>query len=553
MPILSLGGVSSGIDTSRIIAALISVERRPVRVLEEKRTAQQSLLTAFSDLTSRLSALRSTVEGMDEASELAAKKTSSTNEAAFSATAIGSAAAGNYSITVTKLAQATTMTTGGVASGSTVVGTSAGNFDFTVGGVVKSVAVTTATTLDNLRDGINGLNAGVTATIINDGSSGGTPNRLILTSNSTGVANAISGISAPGAAGNPTSLTFSESQAAQDANFTVNTIALTRSSNTVSDAISGVTLTLKKGTSAAPESGTVTVTDDTDAVKTKIKGFITAYNAVASTIFAGTRRDDVSKAVGPFLGDSFARTVSDRLEGIIYSKIATTVGSTITAAGNLTDGDLKVNGVNVTGVTGATDVSGQAGLLRDRINAISGSTNVTAGVNAAGTGVDLFDLSGSGITLTVGGTATLANTGFSGGTRTLGKDALSQIGIKTQADGTMVLDDTVLSAALTSNSQAVVDLFIKKVDTAGVTTSIGVAEQIKLEVANLTSSIDGATTVRQNTIKETIAELTQRIADQTALLAIKEDRLRIRFGKLDELLSSVNQQGAFLSSRFQVR
>ena len=92
---------------------------------------------------------------------------------------------------------------------------------------------------------------------------------------------------------------------------------MTRSTNTFSDAISGVTITLKKeGTS------TLSVTNDTASIQKKIEGFVSAYNDIVSLVSSNSTYDTSTNTGGPLSGESTARDVVSRLQEIIGSSVA---------------------------------------------------------------------------------------------------------------------------------------------------------------------------------------------------------------------------------------
>ena len=127
-----------------------------------------------------------------------------------------------------------------------------------------------------MKNAINAANAGVTASIINDGSSN--PYRLLLTADDSGIANSFT--VADNLIGGQ-ALGLSETQAAADAQFVVNGVSISKSSNTVSDVISGVTFTLKNQTAAAV---TLSIGKDIDSIVKSLKDLVAAYNEVNSFI-----------------------------------------------------------------------------------------------------------------------------------------------------------------------------------------------------------------------------------------------------------------------------
>ncbi len=204
-----------------------------------------------------------------------------------------------------------------------------------------------------MRDKINAANAGVTASIVTDQT--GFARRS--TSSATGEANGFQvaatdadgngldaqGLSAlaydPSAGTSATSLT----QAGADATLTVNGLAIRSASNTLTDVVEGLTLTLAKTTSAPVQIG---VTQDSGAIKQAIQTFVSAYNDLASTLGKATKYDTTTKVAGALQGDSTAVTLQRQLRNMLTaSSGASSVFTTLSQAGleMQQDGTLKIN------------------------------------------------------------------------------------------------------------------------------------------------------------------------------------------------------------------
>src|SRR5919108_1048487 len=194
---ISASGLVSGLKTDEIIAQLIALERRPIQLLEQKQTKLETRLSSLLDVNIKLSSLKEAAAALNEAQNFNTKNVSvsknASGETLVTATASSAAAAGSHTIQVSQLAQAYSLAAQGFADQATtpVLDTvsfpNGGNFSFKVGaaGAVTNIAVTSTTTLGQLRDAINNANAGVTATILNDGTATN-PYRLALTSKTTG-------------------------------------------------------------------------------------------------------------------------------------------------------------------------------------------------------------------------------------------------------------------------------------------------------------------------------------------------------------------------------
>ena len=260
MSISATSGVISNIDYQSLITQLVGIRRQSITQLQTDKKGLEITNNAYSNLSSKIKDLLSAAD------------------------------------------------TPTIAAG-------AGSFSFQVGaGVVQTVAVDATTTLTSLKDSINALNAGVSASVVNDGS-GPTPYRLILTGTSTGTSSSIN------ITQNDTSLAFSTTlQAAQDATFTVDGMAFTRQTNSASDIITGVTVDLMAADPA--KTVTVTVSRDTDSITESVKKLVDAYNGVASYIRMNNRYDSDTKKAYPFFGDSVARSIADDLRRVFSSSVS---------------------------------------------------------------------------------------------------------------------------------------------------------------------------------------------------------------------------------------
>lgn len=306
MAISATSGLISSIDYQSLITQLVNIKRQSIDQLSSKKSTLESTNSAYTTLNSKVLDLKTAADALRTSTGFSAFTATSTDATLLSATASSSASSGTYNIVVSALAKAHKIAANGVASDTSTVAAGAGSFKFTVGsGTEQSVSVDATTTLTGLKDAVNALKAGVTATIVNDGSSPN-PYRLILTSDSTGASNALT------ITRNDTSLNFATTlQTAQDASFSVSGLSMTRSSNTVTDAITGATLTLNSADAA--KTVTLTVARDTSAIKTKISDFVAKYNAVVSYIKSNNRYDSKTKTSGSFFGDSVARSIWDDL------------------------------------------------------------------------------------------------------------------------------------------------------------------------------------------------------------------------------------------------
>lgn len=360
---------TTAIDVPTLVSQLMAVERQPLDKLNTDVTDTQSKISSFGTLSSLVSGFQTASSTLSASLQKLAATPSDTG--VLSATADSTAVPGTYSVNVTKLAQSQNLLTAGQASTTAAIGTGTATtiiFDFgtisggtLTNGVYSGAAFTsngsgtqsitidgTNNTLAGIRDAINNAGLGVTATIVNDGS--GTPYHLVLTSKNSGVANslkittsggdaAIDGLLAYDPAGTQN---LTQTQAAQNASLTVNGIAVTSATNTVSGAIQGVTMTLKN-TTASPIS--LAIDRDTAGINSAASSFADAYNALASQIKSRSAYASNGQKGGTLAGDGTLRLMQDQLRGI-FNTPAT--GGTLTALAQVgialqSDGSLKVD------------------------------------------------------------------------------------------------------------------------------------------------------------------------------------------------------------------
>jgi flagellar hook-associated protein 2 len=304
MSTFSFSGIATGLDTSAIISQLMTIKRLPIVRLEERKSLFEQQKTALSDLETKLKALQDAVAALDTANEFAALSATSSNEDMVSVTASSLAAPGTYDIVVSSLATHQKDVSQGFSGLIDNVGT--GSITITVGGEVTQINLTEpVNTLTDLRDAINDAGAGVNASILNDGSDT-TPYRLILTSAESGSDAAFSA-DMSGLSGG-TAPVMSNLTTAADASFTIDSIPVTSSSNSVTEAITGLTIQLH----AADENTTTTVAIATDpeGIQAKVQTMVDAYNDLFTYI------DTQSQENSTLRGHPSLRTISTRLQSL---------------------------------------------------------------------------------------------------------------------------------------------------------------------------------------------------------------------------------------------
>jgi flagellar hook-associated protein 2 len=333
MATISFGGLGNGLDFGQVVDQLVKAARIPVDRLTAQKATLNSKSTDYATLSTKLIALQSAADKVRLPSNFDRSSVSVSDATVLTATGSSSAVQGSYTVRVTQLAQshqitnkaakAVTSTTTDIVSGGS------GTFTFRVGsGANQTVSLSATATIEDLKTAINDLGAGVTASVINAGSESTPAYRLALTSVSTGASNGVTIVA------DDTDLDFLNGsgtggtdilQAAQDAVIvvgdpTLNPVTFQRSSNTMTDAITGVTLTLNKKTTGS-DTVSVNVSRDVTAVQTGIKNLATAYNDVVTFINERNTYDVASKEGGIFFNEPTIRTVLSQVRTALSSVV----------------------------------------------------------------------------------------------------------------------------------------------------------------------------------------------------------------------------------------
>jgi flagellar hook-associated protein 2 len=301
-------GLATGLDTASIVAQLVELKRAPIYRLQARRAGFQDQLTALATLKEKILAIGNAARDLDTAPELLALQTSTSDDGILTARVGSGAAPGTYTLVVDRLATARKMASQGYDGPESTVGS--GTLAWSAGGASGTIDVAAGTTLAGLRDAINAQATGITASIINDGSAAG-GSRLVLSAAETGTAGDFTlDLSGLGGAGAPA---FTELQAAADASFTVDGLAVTSSSNRPADVISGLVLDLR-GTGGPV---TLTVERDDAAIAAKVEALVAAYNDLADFASAQLAPE------GALQGNSTLRMVRDRIDALFATPQAT--------------------------------------------------------------------------------------------------------------------------------------------------------------------------------------------------------------------------------------
>lgn len=349
---ISSPGVGSNLDVNSIVSQLMSVESRPLTVLARKEAGYQAQLSAYGTLKGALSSFQNAVRALSDVAKFQSVKATPADATVLGASASSTAVPGTYSVEVTKLAQSQKLVAVGQASATAAIGIGTLTFDFGTisggtfdavtgkytgaafasnGAGVKTVTIdASSNSLTGIRDAINNAKIGVSATIVNDG--GASPYRLALTSTSIGKTNSIK-ISVAGDAALSTLLAhdpaatqnLSETATAQNAELKVDGIAVSKTSNSISDVIQGVTLNLLKTNVATPT--VVTVARDTASVTSAVNAFVKAYNDINKNLGDLSAYNAATKQAAVLQGDSAVRSIQSQIRNTLTSTLAGIGGS----------------------------------------------------------------------------------------------------------------------------------------------------------------------------------------------------------------------------------
>ena len=337
MPITSTG-ISSGLDVESLVTQLVGADiAGPVRRLDTQEASYLSKITALGSLKGAVSGFQSVLTGISSAATYQGKSSSSTDAATVAITASKGARASQYSVSVSALATAQSLALSGTGFSSTSDAVGTGTVSITDGAATTTITIgSNNNSLAGLADAINASSANVNANIVNDGSG----YRLLLTATETGLANALSISVSADSDGNNTdnsglsrfaSANLSQTVAASDASFAVNGLSMSSSTNTVTAAIEDVTLILKT-TTAAGDSVSLSVAEDTSAVSTSFDGFLTGYNDLIKILNDLSAYNPATGSGSALTGDATIRTLQSNLRSLLNSRVENYFGSQKTLA-----------------------------------------------------------------------------------------------------------------------------------------------------------------------------------------------------------------------------
>lgn len=337
-------GAGSGIDIKQLVTDLSNASRAPkvarINTLAQQNQARisavaqaRSDLDGFADSLSQMVAdgtLRSTPTVSDD-SILGATARAGIHADSFAATVV-----------VNQLARAQSAYTGVVADRTAAIGT--GTMTLTVGGVAKTITIDAANNnLDGLAKAINASGSGVTASIIAD--EGG--HRMIL-KGASGEANAFTLTADAGAEPGLAALGYGPGggmtlgQSAANAEFTIDGVAFSRTSNIVDDVVPGMSLTLKKAAPGQPVD--IGASRPLDMIKQTVGDFVSVYNQMKKSLESASKMSGPTKSLQE-LERELAALVSKVLSSHGTINKLTDIGISTTKEGTLAIDSKKLDAV----------------------------------------------------------------------------------------------------------------------------------------------------------------------------------------------------------------
>ncbi len=433
MEFTSIFGIQSGFDSASVVQKLIALQARPIDLKLAQLEAKETELEVFQSLRTQLQTFQSALQKMNTASRFSANTASFNVNAGtgnvLSASTTSSAVAGTHNIDVTGLNQV-----GIVISDSTYANlsdpvSSNANHDFriTLGGVTTPFDDIGNNSVQELIDTINASDVEVTASAVDTGSG----YKIVIEGNNPGSANTVAArLRIPG----PDEI-YDSVQDASDATLTVNGIDYTRTTNSISDIITGVTLDLE-----SIGSGSLVIASDTTEITANIQDFVNGFNTLIGFIDEQTEFNPETFAAATLFGNSTVQGLETTLRRI--------------ATGQVTGGSTY--------------------------------------------------------------------------------EFLSQIGITTQSDGTLSLDEAKLKNALATDLTNVVELF---------TSSNGVITRLDNEMSVLLdSSQQGPLTSELDSLTGSIDDLNDTLLRMDERLEIFEKKIRQEFINLEIILGRLDSQ-----------
>lgn len=318
-------GIGSGLDIETLVAQLVLAETAPASTrLASKEATYQAELSALGSLKGALSAFDGSLAAVSNTGTFQAKSASSSDSLNLTATATTQAASGSYSLTISNIARAQSLVANaGFGDSSENLGT--GTITISINGVDTEIQIGTAEqSLEGVANAINESDAKASAAVVFDG----TNYRLALTAEETGLSNTISIAVSDDAGGNEdssglsriASANLTETVTALDASLAINGLAITSASNSITNAIDGLTIELITATEVG-ETVTLSVSDNSGSITAAVNSFVSGYNELWSTLTELTSYDADSGVGSALTGEPIVRSIETQLRSLLNTPV----------------------------------------------------------------------------------------------------------------------------------------------------------------------------------------------------------------------------------------
>jgi flagellar hook-associated protein 2 len=335
---ITFSGLGSGIDIDSLVTGLVKAESAGLNQTNTRISATRAAVSDMSSVGSLLSDLKTVVDSLDTASELASYSATSSKPDVLTAVTSGTARPASYDVKVISLVKEQRNYSTTFASRTDDLN-QAGTLRFGQNGNTYDVAVEASDSLDEIAAKINGSGAKIKANVFYDGSQ----YRLQLSGSEGGADGAftISDVSSS------MSLGFdapdSKKQSAADAEVLIDGLSVKRKTNTIDGAIDGVTLKLTAETSDTIK---LQVASDPTKLTASLKDFVAKYNAVVTKVHKVAGFGSTAASNPELAGDQTLRTITAGLGNRVLSRAGT--GGTLDSLADLgirlnNDGTLRLD------------------------------------------------------------------------------------------------------------------------------------------------------------------------------------------------------------------
>ncbi|MBN2341411.1 MAG: flagellar filament capping protein FliD [Deltaproteobacteria bacterium] len=300
---ITFSGISSGIDTGSIVESFVYSEKAGLRQMENQKKEYNDQLSGIRTLNSKLQTLQTTMQEMSEIGDFLSYSAVFSEEDAMDVTATGDASPGVYDVKVVRLAQAERDYSTATFADKTALGAAGeGTLSITVGsGDAVDIEITDTMSLEDIVNEINGSDAGVSASLLFNGSE----YTVQIAGKETGDP-LDAGISF--AESGTLNFGFSEFKSAQSAEITIDNITINSDTNTFEDVLTGVTINVNEETE---DSFQLKIQPDDDKIEETLKGFVDSYNEIMALVKKDSSSNSTLRSLQMQMGMTIASEIGD--------------------------------------------------------------------------------------------------------------------------------------------------------------------------------------------------------------------------------------------------